>query len=155
MLDESCKKCQSIINSVKNNKPFEECFTWLGIVSYDIDKAKKIISDERPVFQLSTNDLQGFQSYTGVPGRFNAMSTDVDENHIDHVSDSIDDPIILAYSLKPFPTRKNKSKRFRMPVDGHHRIAKAVKYNQPFVYGFLLSEEESDSIITDHRLSRR
>ena len=72
--------------------------------------------------------------------------TSVSEIHIDHVPDSKDDPIIFAYSL-----RREGEKRTLVPIDGNHRIARAIKYSQPIVYAVVLSEEETDSILTDNR----
>lgn len=150
MLDSSCEICQAILRSRTEGVPVGESFRWFnGVAVYDIDKARQIVADGREVFECDTHKLAGFVSYTGVPGTFNVLTTAIAEEHIDHVSDSKDDPIIIASFLKP--RADEPQVRSKMPIDGHHRIAKAIKYKQPLVYVVMLSEDETDQILTDNR----
>lgn len=43
------------------------------------------------------------------------------------------------------------AKRYLMPIDGCHRIAKAIKLGNEFVLCAILSEADTDSILTDRR----
>lgn len=150
MLDPNCSYCQSIIKAQTEGTPIGEKYSWMcGYAVYDIDKAREFVKDGRQVHEFPTEQLDGFVDYSDDPTRFKALTTCTNWDHIDHVSDSKDDPIIVALSLKP--RTKDESKRFHLPIDGHHRIAKAIKHKQPIVYGVVLTEEETDQILTDNR----
>ena len=146
MLDPNCQICKAVLDSQKDGQPLNEKYNYFGSMAiYDIDAAKKIVADGRYCFHCETERLANFVSYTGEENKIRALATFVCGTHIDHVSDSEDDPIILGWGLKP---RKGETySRGQMPIDGHHRIARAIKYKQPFVYLYVLSQEENDSII--------
>jgi len=147
MLDPNCPICKPMLEHLSDGEPLEEFFSWgNGLAVYDIDKAREMTKDGRAVHEIETSRVAQWVSYTGVPGTFNILATSVHEQHIDHVPDSKDDPIIFAHSL-----RHEGQKRGFMPIDGNHRIAKAIKYKQPFVYAVALSEEETDRILKDNR----
>lgn len=147
MFDPDCPHCKPILEH-RSGEPLEEIFSWgHGMVVYDVDKAREIVKDGRQVHEVETSLVAQWVSYTGVPGTFNVLATGVNEDHIDHVLDSKEDPIIFAYSIR----WKEEQKRALIPIDGNHRIAKAIKYSQPFVYAVMLSEEETDGILTDNR----
>ena len=151
-LNPDCFICQAILACQNNNLSLGEKFSWFGdLAVYDIDKAREMVSDGREVFQIETERLAGIVSYTGDPTKFNLLAVDVNENHIDHVSDSQDDPIILGYTLKPRPRHKKDPLQTVLPIDGHNRIARAVKRKQPMIHAFLLTPEESDQIVIDNR----
>ena len=136
-----------MLEQLWDGKPLEEVFRlFKGMAVYDVDKAREITKDGRKVYEVETSNVAGWVSYTGDPKTFNLLAARVCEQHIDHVPDSKEDPIIFAYSL-----RREGEERSLMPIDGHHRIARAIKYKQFFVYAFALSEDETDSILTDNR----
>ena len=151
MFDPNCLTCQAILKSQQENSPLKEHFGWIrNLAVYDIDKARQFVKQPgRIVYDMATEQLAPFQSYTGIAGTFRVLTTSVDERHIDHVPDSKDDPIIVGQTLKP--RNSEESPRANMPIDGHHRIAKAVKHNHPLVYFYFLTEEETDQILTDNR----
>lgn len=153
MLDPSCEICRSILDSKNNNKPMEEFFCWMNAIAiYDIDKAREISKKIEPV-KVPIEKLARFVFYTGVPNQLRILSVYVNEDHIDHVPDSKDDPIIAALTLKPI--HKDDPPRMLIPIDGHHRIARDIKYKREFAYVVSLSEEETDSLITDNRPKRK
>jgi len=145
----NCPSCKLLMERLSEGRPVDEIFSWgHGLAVYDVDKAREIVKDGRTVHELDTNAVAQWVSYTGNPRTFNLLATAVCEEHIDHVPDSKKDPVIFAYSLTP---REEGKKRGLMPIDGNHRIARAVKHGQPTVYAVVLSEEETDRILTDNR----
>lgn len=154
MLHPDCEICKAILAHQQDGKPLNERFEWLcGMVVYDVDAARKIVKDGREVYEVQTEKLAGFVSYTGIPNTFNALASYVNENHIDHVPDSKDDPVILAYSHKP--RTGDDWKRHYQPIDGSHRISRAIKYKHPVIYVVCLTEEETDGLLTDRRPPQR
>ncbi len=146
MFDPDCPHCKPMLESQSDGKPMDERFSYcFGMAVYDVDKAREMAKDGRDIHEVPTIDIAGWVSYN-LEGKMFFGRTSVSEAHIDHVPDSKDDPIIFAHSL-----RREGEKRTLVPIDGNHRIARAIKYSQPFVYAVVLSEEETDSILTDHR----
>lgn len=137
-----------MLESQSDGKPMDERFS-LGMAVYDVDKAREIVKDGRDIHEVPTTDVANWVSYN-LEGKMFFGRILVSETHIDHVPDSKDDPIIFAYSL-----RREGEKRNLVPIDGNHRIARAIKYSQPLVYAVVLSEEETDSILTDNRTPPR
>lgn len=141
-----CVRCTSVTDPLSAGEPVGEKFTFFGMGTFNIDKARQLVADGRPVREVPTAKLAEFTSYTGIPGKERILAAHVDEEHIDHVPDSKDDPVILAWS----PKIRNKP-RLCLPIDGHHRIARAVKHNQPTVYVVVLTEKETDKIFKKER----
>lgn len=138
-----CEKCKWW-QTPEKDRGYEEFVYWLCI--YDINKARRMLKDTtREVHELPTEQLAAYVNYPASM-MIDLVKATIDENHIDHVDDT---PIILAWT--PKPRGDDNPKRLALPIDGHHRIAKAIKHNQPTVKCYLLTEEETDSIITDRR----
>lgn len=148
MLDPACPYCKPILGHRSDGEPLNEAFRG-GMAVYDVDKARDMVKDGREVHEVPTINVATWVSYN-LEGKMFFGRTLVCEGHIDHVPDSIDDPVIFAYSL-----RREGEKRTLVPIDGNHRIARAIKYSQPLVHAVVLSEEETDSILTDHRMPPR
>lgn len=144
MLDPNCPNCKPMLESQSDGKPLNETFNF-GMAVYDVDKAREMVKDRRDIHEVPTTDVANWVSYN-LEGKMFFGRILVCEGHIDHVPDSKDDPIIFAYSL-----RREGEKRTLVPIDGNHRIARAIKYSQPLVYAVVLSEEETDGILTDNR----
>lgn len=147
--DPNCPACWPILDCLSDGGPLEEVFSWgHGLAVYDVDRAREMVRDGRKVWEVDTNTVAGWVSYTGDTVKFNVLANAVRPEHIDHVTDSVNDPVIFAYAPKP---REEGQKRAILPIDGNHRIARAIKYHQPVVYAVALTEEETDSILTDNR----
>jgi hypothetical protein len=111
-----------------------------------VDAARAMVKDGREVHEVPTTQLQEFIDYPQKPGVMQILKTHVDEQHVDHVD--LNEPVILAFNP---PDREDKTtKRCYMPIDGNHRIAKAVKTGAATVKCVILSEEETDKILKDH-----
>lgn len=150
MLDPDCPNCKPMLDHQSDGEPLDEAFSsCFGMAVYDVDKAREMVKDGREIHEVPTINVAEWVSYN-LEGKCLVGRTSVSETHIDHVPDSQDDPVIFAYSL-----RREGEKRTLMPIDGNHRIARAIKYNQQFVYAVVLSEEETDSILTDNRMPPR
>ena len=151
MLHPDCQVCKPILEHRSDGAPMDEIFSsGFGMVTYDVDKARQMVKDGREVHEVPTVNVAEWVSYN-LEGKLFFGRNHVHENHIDHVSDSLEDPVIFAYSFR----YEEGQKRNLMPIDGNHRIAKAIKYKQPVVYAVILNEEETDSILTDNRPPRR
>jgi len=124
-----------------------------GLAVYDIDKAKEITKDGRPVYDCPVEKLKQFVDYPpAADGSFSIMTYHLNLDHIDHVN--MDEPIILAYGLKARSDEKDQ-KRYLLLIDGTHRVAKAIKEGHAKVKTFILSEEETDQILADNRPPER
>lgn len=130
----------------RGSEEFVYCF---GIAKYDVEGAKKIITDSpRDVWEVPTAKLAGFVDY---PEGSSSWGTHVNAEHVGHVN--MDVPIILAYTIKP--RDKDDAPRKLMPIDGSHRIARAVRDNIPIMKCHTLTEEETDKILIDRRPPKR
>ena len=146
MFDPNCPHCKPMLDQQSDGEPLCERFSSaFGMAVYDVDKAREIVKDGREIHEVPTIDVAEWVSYN-LYGKLFFGRNYVSETHIDHVLDSSEDPVIFAYSLP-----REGEKRALMPIDGNHRIARAIKYSQPLVYAVVLSEEETDSILTDNR----
>lgn len=137
--DPNCEQCHWWKES-----PEGEIFKYLFGV-YDIDKAKKIVSDGREAYDAPISQLAQFISDPRTPKIITPFTVGVNIEHAKHVP--MDKPIILAYSLAP---RSKSHKRTMMPIDGHHRIARAILEGRKTLQVFLLTMEETDSILEEY-----
>lgn len=148
MLNPNCPHCKPMLDQQSDGEPLCERFSF-GLAEYNIDKAREMVKDGREIHEVPTINVADWVSYN-LEGKMFFGRILVSENHIDHVPDSKDDPVIFAHSL-----RREGEKRTLIPIDGNHRIARAIKYSHPVVHAVVLSEEETDSILTDNRLPPR
>ena len=120
---------------------------------YVVDKAVRIIRKApRELFDVEVDQLAGFVNYPAQPAIdiLNTVRACIDERHVDHVND---DPIILAH----VPRDRNDPSKPRpvLPIDGHHRIAKAIKNGIATLKAYVLTEAETDKIVVDVMRSGR
>jgi len=97
---------------------------------FDVDLARKIVSDGRSPVELDPDDV-----------RFAVDSCEVNRNHISHVDPTI--PGIVSHVFFPQDGEMVQGHVF---IDGHHRAARALQLNQPFLV-HVLSESESRQIV--------
>ena len=97
---------------------------------FDIDQARKIVSDGREPVELDQDDI-----------RFAVDSCRVNRNHVPHVDSTI--PGIISHVFYPQDGQIVQGHVF---IDGHHRAARALELNQPF-FVHVLTENESRQIL--------
>lgn len=122
----SCKSCK-----YWDTKRHSETFVFVGY-EIDVDKAKEIVSDGREVREYPVAELANLIDYPKKDGQIKAFVIHIDDDHVDHVD--LDIPIILA----PGPSGKS-----HLVIDGHHRIAKAVKEQRETIGYCMLTSEET------------
>jgi hypothetical protein len=97
---------------------------------FDIDLARKIVSDGREPVELDQDDV-----------RFAVDSCRVNQNHVPHVDSTI--PGIISHVFYPQDGQIVQGHVF---IDGHHRAARSLQLNQPF-FVHVLTEDESRQIV--------
>jgi hypothetical protein len=97
---------------------------------FDIDLARKIISDGRSPVELDHDDV-----------RFAVESCRVNRNHVPHVDPTI--PGIISHVFYP---EEGQIVRGHVFIDGHHRAARALDLDRPF-FVHVLTENESRQIL--------
>jgi len=97
---------------------------------FDVDLARKIVSDGRSPVELDPDDV-----------RFAVQHCHVNQNHVPHVDPTI--PGIISHVFYPQDGEIIQGHVF---IDGHHRAARALQLNQPF-YVHVLTESESRQIV--------
>ena len=97
---------------------------------FDVDLARKIVSDGRVPVELDPDDV-----------RFAVEQCHVNRNHVPHV-----DPTIPGIVCHVFYPQDGEIVQGHVFIDGHHRAARALQRNQPF-YVHVLTESESRQIV--------
>ncbi len=100
------------------------------LYKFDVDLARKIVSDGRDSFELSREDVDHSLNWSRI-----------DKSHIEHVS--LEFPGIVAYYWHPEPD--GSYIMGSVLIDGHHRAAKAKQTDVPF-FVHVLNEEESRAV---------
>ena len=98
---------------------------------FDVDEARKIVSDGRQPAELETGDVE-----------YLVNDSRIHEQHIDHVNTKY--PGILAHLSGP--GSNGAIEHGHVLIDGNHRAARCLRDNIPFS-AYLLSEEESERIL--------
>jgi hypothetical protein len=129
-----CRECNYWNNPVRGPEQFVS-FRWV----YDVEEAKRIVKDGRTVFDCPAEKLGLFVAVGEHEG--DLLRHYVSKQHALHVP--MDEPVIMAYS-PPI----GEGPRFLMPIDGSHRIARAVLDGTAMMKAFVLSVEETDRILT-------
>lgn len=150
MLDPHCPICRPMLERRSDGEPLGEKFSYGYCITYDVDKARQMVEDGREIHEVPTINVAGWVSYN-LEGEIFLGRNLVMEDHIDHVPDSREDPIVFAHSFR----HEEGKKRRLVPIDGNHRIARAIKYKQPIVYAVVLSEDETHGILADSRRPSR
>jgi hypothetical protein len=141
---EGCDKCSWWVAKAAGERP-PETFVYCFVYEYDVDKAREMTKG-REVHDVPTSQLAVFVDYPREEGKINILRTYIDDKHIDHVD--MNEPVILAFNP---PDRDDPTaKRAYMPIDGSHRIARAIKEGAATIKCVVLSEEETDKILKDH-----
>ena len=97
---------------------------------FDVDLARKIVSDGRSPVELDRDDL-----------RFAVETCHVNRNHVPHVDPTI--PGIVSHVFFPQDGEVVQGHVF---IDGHHRAARALQLDRPF-FVHVLTEDESRQIV--------
>lgn len=120
-----------------------EIFEW-GREVWSVDRAKRIIKERpRPIRQLN---IEPFRELLGVPGMVRFFGIRINWNKAQSDAVNLDDPLLVAYG-----------KDGRFPIDGWHRIAKALMKGLKTLPYVGLTKEESKQVYryTGRRRRRR
>lgn len=134
-----CQKCEWWFNRATTGD--NEWFTWKG-QKYNIDIAKEITSNREPSL-VKTSELSDYVSYispgTGIDEDYNMFGVSVYPEHADHVvSDGVQHIIMAAVPGGG-----------HFPIDGHHRIVRAMMLRQKFCHCVFLDAAETMRIRSD------
>ena len=112
-------------------KPGSETFRYLRRkFVFDVDRARKIVSDGREPMELDPSDVQKCVD-----------DTRIYDEHVAHVN--VEYPGIVAHLW--FPTEDGQIVHAHRLIDGHHRAARCLQLGRPFLV-HVLSEAESRKI---------
>lgn len=124
----------------------EFCYLW-GTYWFNIPKAYQIVQGREPQ-EVPTAAAAGWVEYPPrADGSFNILKRHVLVEHLDHVDMS--KPVMFA-RYPATSVDADKLKDSALLIDGTHRIARAVRDGHPTVKIFLLSHEETESILLDN-----
>jgi len=125
-----CQKC----DEMKTDGP-ETFYFWNA--SFDVEKAKELAKNHK-VCVADTACFKDIVAYPPIEGKIYVLRISVNAEHLDHVS--MEEPIILV----PKPKRLGDNE---MVIDGHHRIARAIRDGIKTLKYVLLTAEEMNSIL--------
>jgi hypothetical protein len=139
----SCKSCKFWQDPNRGHESFN-----LLMYSWNIDEAKKILAARpRESVEVPLASVRGLIDYPPKPDGASIMSVWVDTDHVSHVDTTI--PGIMGYlpiSVPLVGKTNDASNRHRWPIDGYHRIARAIDLGLTTVPMLMLTAEESDWI---------
>ncbi|MBL8812013.1 MAG: hypothetical protein JNM43_17745 [Planctomycetaceae bacterium] len=98
---------------------------------YDVDLARKIVSDGRDPVELEADDVE-----------YCVDNSRIYEQHLDHVDPQY--PGILAHLWGP--GENGAWEHGHLLIDGNHRAARCLRDGIPF-RAYLLTEDESEAIL--------
>lgn len=109
-----------------------EIFEW-GHEVWSVDRAKLIIKERpRPVRQLN---IEPFREFLGTPGMVRFFGIKVDWSKVQSDAVNLNDPLLVAYGEDG-----------RFPIDGWHRIAKALMKGLKTLPYVGLTKEENKQV---------
>lgn len=118
-------------------------------VSYDINAAKRLLKEKQAAgkLEIEMTPLAPLAEFVPIPGKFQAFKNFVNWSKIEETPDHFDlsIPVILAYT--PGSLKRGAKHKVVMPVDGNHRIAKAVLDGATEIPVVVLSPKETKQII--------
>lgn len=101
--------------------------------TWNVDRAKQIIKDRpRPIRTLN---IEPFQELLCPPGKLHAFGVRVDWKKVRSDAVNTDDPLLTAYS-----------RAGKFPIDGWHRIAKALLKGLKEMTYVGLTREENEQV---------
>jgi len=109
-------------------------------MTFDISKAEQILKDKpHEVMEAETNLFKDIVAYPPVEGKMYFMRISINEEHLDHVD--MNKPIILV------PRPKATLISGDLVIDGHHRIARAMRDGLKMIKCVVLTHEETQSLL--------
>ena len=105
---------------------------------WDIDKAKTITPIQEG--EAETARFADCVEYPTKPDVIDLFKVSVNDRHVDHVS--LDEPILLGMLRVPGRIKKGEPDVTAICIDGHHRIARAIRDGVEKIKYRLLSEED-------------
>lgn len=143
MADAPCKYCDWWKNP---DRPHE---TFLFVLyEWDIDEAKAILAAApRDTQTIPLSHVAKCVDWPRKDNSINLFSVYVDAAHVSHVDASI--PLIVGWFPRLSKDAPDAPRQWLI-IDGHHRIAKAIDENRETLSVYVLTPEESDSILTNN-----
>lgn len=126
MSEETCPSC----SWWKDGDRPHETFVYLSW-EWDMDEARKMAAQEEG--EVETATLAHIVDYPREPGKLRPFRVPVVEQHVDHVP--LDEPLLIGLV-------RIGEEVATVVIDGHHRIARAVKDGVPKLKYRLLSEQQ-------------
>lgn len=118
-----CKRC---------SQSGPETYRYIGkLFIYDVDAARRLVNDGRESVELERESVE-----------WSVHTSDIDDEHVGHVDASI--PGLIAH-VQMLSEEGELVKAHRL-IDGHHRAARCLREERPFL-AYLLTEEESEQIL--------
>src|SRR5437588_8934695 len=103
----------------------------MGLYEYDVDRACTLVRDGREPVELDEDSA-----------RSSVDESELDECHLPHVNPDI--PGVIAHVR--YATDQGEELHGHVLIDGHHRAARCLREQRPFL-AYLLTEEESQAIL--------
>ena len=139
----------------KPNRRGERFQLGWGAITFNIDRARKLIDELGLIPQpIETEQLRSFVTWPKPPEVNEAGQqvnhiprwASINYEHVAHVDRTV--PIIIAtFEL-------DGTGRHHGPIDGHHRIARALRDGQLEIPAFILDEQRTKKIMRRRRTER-
>ena len=128
------RKAKSQRDECPHCKSGPESFRYMGnIYRFDVDKARRLVSDGREPVELEPDDVQ-----------YSVDVCHIYPDHVKHVNPEF--PGIIAHIWYPDPS--GELLHGHVLIDGHHRAARCLELDRPY-FVYLLSEEESRDVLLE------
>ena len=128
------RKAKSQRDECLHCKSGPESFRYMGnIYRFDVDKARRLVSDGREPVELEPDDVQ-----------YSVDVCHIYPEHVKHVNPEF--PGIIAHIWYPDPS--SELLHGHVLIDGHHRAARCLELDRPY-FVYLLSEEESREVLLE------
>lgn len=131
----------SVCEEFKSAKAHEQFYLSLPYpMTFDITKAEQILKDTpHEVMEAATSLFKDIIAYPPVEGKIYCLRIGINEGHLDHVDMS--KPIIIVQ--RPAATLQDGD----LVIDGHHRIARAMRDGLKMIKCVVLTQEETQSLL--------
>jgi hypothetical protein len=121
-------------------RPGSESFRYFnGAYKFDVDLARKIVSDGRESVELEPDDV-----------KYSVDMSRIYPQHLPHVDTKF--PGIIAHVWGP--DGDGKWLHGHLLIDGHHRAARCLQLGIPYRV-YLLTKQESEQVVLHGPVSRR
>lgn len=113
----------------------QEVFWYMGLYEFDVDRACALAQDGREPVEVEEESV-----------RLSVEESHVHEEHVAHVNGT--EPGVIAHVR--YCRHEGTEFRGHVLIDGHHRAARCLQEGRPY-FAYLLTEEESESVLLRHQ----